>query len=245
MTYPQYKAVAQLDDDGFFVTMTMADLSPLEADNGVYLMPKNTVNADEPLLKDGFVAKWQDGAWQYLPDYRGKTAYRTDDGMPVLVEKVGELGDEFTFSKPFEGAVWNGEKWLADRHKTAEFKARHQDEIWEAIKQKRHAITRGGVYVPSVKKWFHTDDSSRTQYLALQILPQLPSDLMWKTMDNSFVKLTKPLLTELAMTILQAEQADFANAERHRAKMLQAGNPLEYDYSDGWTAIYEQGATNE
>lgn len=126
-------------------------------------------------------------------------------------------------------------------------KTQHQSQIWEAIKQKRHAITRGGVYVKSVKKWFHTDDSSRTQYLALQILPELPPELMWKTMDNSFVKLDKALLTELAMTILTAEQADFANAERHRALMLQADNPLEYDYSDGWTAIYDeqQGATNE
>ncbi|STZ09336.1 Uncharacterised protein [Moraxella caprae] len=124
-------------------------------------------------------------------------------------------------------------------------KKQQQDSIWKAIKQKRHTITRGGVYVKSVKKWFHTDDSSRTQYLALQILPELPSELMWKTMDNSFVKLTKPLITELAMTILQAEQADFANAEKHRLAMLQAQNPLEYDYSKGWSAIYEQGATNE
>ena len=124
-------------------------------------------------------------------------------------------------------------------------KQTNQAQTWEQIKQKRHTITSGGVYVKSVKKWFHTDDSSRTQYLALQILPELPSELMWKTMDNSFVKLTKPLITELAMTILQSEQADFANAEKHRLAMLQVDNPLEYDYSDGWTAIYEQGASNE
>lgn len=129
-------------------------------------------------------------------------------------------------------------------------KKQHQFEVWEAIKQKRHAITRGGVYVKSAGKWFHTDDSSRTQYLALQILPELPSELMWKTMDNSFVKLDKALLTELAMTILQSEQADFANAEKHRMAMLQADNPLEYDYSTGWTATYEpiseqQGVSHE
>lgn len=117
-------------------------------------------------------------------------------------------------------------------------KTQHQTQIWEAIKQKRHTVTRGGVYVKSVKKWFHTDDSSRTQYLALQILPELPSELMWKTMDNSFVKLDKPLLTELAMTILTAEQADFANAEKHRLAMLQADNPLDYDYSTGWSEYY-------
>lgn len=119
-------------------------------------------------------------------------------------------------------------------------KAQAQAQIWEQIKQKRHTITRGGVYIPSVKKWFHTDDSSRTQYLALQILTQLPPDLMWKTMDNSFVKLDKALITELAMTILQAEQADFANAERHRTAMMGVDNPMEYDFSSGWSDTYEQ-----
>lgn len=119
-------------------------------------------------------------------------------------------------------------------------KKQQQDTVWEAIKQKRHTITRGGVYIKSVKKWFHTDDSSRTQYLALQILPELPSDLMWKTMDNSFVKLTKPLLTELAMTILATEQADFANAERHRVAMMEANNPFDYDFSRGWSDTYDQ-----
>lgn len=116
----------------------------------------------------------------------------------------------------------------------------NQEYIWEAIKQKRHTVTRGGVFIKSVGKWFHTDDSSRTQYLALQILPALPADLMWKTMDNSFVKLDKPLLTELAMTILANEQADFANAERHRMAMLQADNPLDYDYSTGWSQTHGQ-----
>lgn len=121
-----------------------------------------------------------------------------------------------------------------------ELKKQQQTQTWEQIKAKRHAVTRGGIYVKSVKKWFHTDDSSRTQYLALQILPELPSELMWKTMDNSFVKLTKPLLTELAMTILQTEQADFANAERHRSAMMEIDNPLDYDFSGGWSDTYEQ-----
>ena len=41
------------------------------------------------------------------------------------------------------------------------------------------------------------------------------------------------------MQLLLDEQADFANAERHRAAMLQADNPLDYDYSSGWTAIFQ------
>lgn len=113
-----------------------------------------------------------------------------------------------------------------------------QDEIWEQIKQKRHTVTRGGVFIKSVGKWFHTDDPSRTQYLAMQIMPKLPDDLMWKTMDGSFIRLTKEILMQVAMTMMTQEQSDFANAERHRQLMLKAENPLEYDYSSGWSAVY-------
>lgn len=118
-------------------------------------------------------------------------------------------------------------------------KAELQAQAWERIKQKRHDNARGGVFIKSIGKWFHNDDSSRTQYLALQVLPSLPDNLMWKTMDNEFVPMTKALLTEIAMTMLTEEQADFANAERHRLAMLQADDPLEYDYSTGWSKTHE------
>ena len=51
--------------------------------------------------------------------------------------------------------------------------------------------------------------------------------------------MTRELLDELSMQLLLDEQADFANAERHRAAMLQADNPLDYDYSSGWTATFQ------
>lgn len=120
-----------------------------------------------------------------------------------------------------------------------ELKKQQQTQTWEQIKAKRHAVTRGGVYLKSVDKWFHSDESSRTQYLAMQIMPELPDDLMWKTMDGSFIRLTKEILMQLAMTIMTQEQSDFANAERHRLAMLQADDPLNYDYSTGWSKTHE------
>ena len=122
---------------------------------------------------------------------------------------------------------------------TKALKAQAQAQAWEAIKQKRHDNTRGGVFIKSVGKWFHNDDPSRTQYLALQVLPSLPPGLMWKTMDNTFVKMTKALLAEIAMTMLLEEQVNFANAENHRVEMLKADDPLSYDYSTGWGKTYE------
>lgn len=171
-----------------------------------------------------------------LPDDLVEIDEQTYQALFVKLGQGCHINADLNASEPppSHRHTWQDGNWVLSVEKSV-----LQNETWEQIKQKRHTVTRGGVYLKSVDKWFHNDDPSRTQYLALQILPELPSELMWKTMDNSFVKLDKALLTELAMTILANEQADFANAERHRALMLQADNPLEYDYSDGWTAIYE------
>ena len=93
------------------------------------------------------------------------------------------------------------EPWHKDESKTALLarlsvlpKAEQQAEVWERIKAKRYDNLRHGVFVKSVGKWFQTDDASRTQYLALAVMPRLPEKLPWKTMDNSFVNMTKALL---------------------------------------------------
>ena len=150
-------------------------------------------------------------------------------GQPVLAEQP-----------PCPSSTWDGEQWHIDPECAARLKAEQQAEVWERIKAKRYDNLRHGVFVKSVGKWFQTDDASRTQYLALAVMPRLPEKLPWKTMDNSFVNMTKALLGELMEQMLVDEQADFANAERHRAAMLQAENPLEYDYSDGWTANFDE-----
>lgn len=50
------KPVCQLDHDGYFVGMTVADESPLEP--GVWLLPAGVVDADAPYVPDGHRAKW-------------------------------------------------------------------------------------------------------------------------------------------------------------------------------------------
>ena len=153
------------------------------------------------------------------------------DGKPVLADPA-----------PCSSSTWDGEQWHIDPECAARLKAAQQEEVWERIKAKRYDNLRHGVFVKSVGKWFQTDDASRTQYLALAVMPRLPEKLPWKTMDNSFVNMTKALLGELMEQMLVDEQADFANAERHKAAMEKVEHPLEYDYSDGWTANYEQSA---
>lgn len=151
------------------------------------------------------------------------------DGRPVL-----------TPPRPSDYHEWDGKEWKIGKDAAVRKKAEAVAAVWEKIKQKRHQNLRGGVYVESVGKWFHNTDEARQQYTFMRTLPQLPPDLMWKTMDGGFVNLTRPLLDELSLKLLADEQQDFANAERHRVLMEQSDDPENYDYSGGWTEIYQE-----
>ena len=156
------------------------------------------------------------------------------DGKPVLADPA-----------PCPSSTWDGEQWHIDPECAARLKAEQQEEMWERIKDKRYDNLRHGVYAKSVGKWFQTDDATRLQYLALaleSVTGGFKKPINWKTMDNSFLMLTPELLREIMQTMHDDEEADFINAEKHKAAMLKAENPLKYDYSDGWTANYEQPA---
>ena len=156
------------------------------------------------------------------------------NGKPVLADPA-----------PCPSSTWDGEQWHIDPECAARLKAEQQEEMWERIKDKRYDNLRHGVYAKSVGKWFQTDDATRLQYLALaleSVTGGFKKPINWKTMDNSFLMLTPELLREIMQTMHDDEEADFINAEKHKAAMLKAEHPLEYDYSDGWTANYEQAA---
>ncbi|WP_207219568.1 DUF4376 domain-containing protein [Avibacterium paragallinarum] len=157
---------------------------------------------------------------------QGKQIIANEQGYPILVDP-----------QPSPYHRLQGSEWVIDEDKKAELLASQQAQVWELIKQKRYQNCRSGVYVKSVDKWFHSDDASRQQYTFMRTLPDFPPT-QWKTMDNSFVEMTKALLNELSLALFAHEQADFANAERHRLAMLAVDNPLDYDYSTGWQEVF-------
>ena len=245
--YPPTKPVCQLDAGNLYLHQTVADLDPLAADGG-YLLPAGCVDTQPPETRAGFAAQWQPekNAWQYLPDHRGKTAYQTSDGAAVVIEQVGELPDGLTFApRENEHQTWDAKakSWVLPPAVAVQIKEQQQDEMWEQIKAKRYDNLRHGVYAKSVGKWFQTDDATRLQYLALaleSVTGGFKRPITWKTMDNSFLQLTPELLREIMQTMHDDEEADFINAEKHKAAMLKAENPLEYDYSDGWTENFDE-----
>lgn len=116
-----------------------------------------------------------------------------------------------------------------------------KDKVWTNIKAERDRRTTGGykVAVAGVDKWFHSDSASRIQQLALfQLGDSIPSDLQWKTMDGSFVTMTKELAGLIVVNAAMSDQAIFQVAETHKVAAMASVQPEEYNYLTGWPLIF-------
>lgn len=101
---------------------------------------------------------------------------------------------------------------------------------WEKIKAYRDNLTdTGGCLVGD--KWYHTDPKSKIQFLALVIAGQnIDPNLMWKTMDGSFVNMTPQLVLQVFAAQSVREQQIFAIAEQKRLD----DSPID----QGWPAAF-------
>lgn len=115
-------------------------------------------------------------------------------------------------------------------------KEREQARAWENIKTFRQEKMTGGVYVPSVDKHLHTDETSSIQYAQIGTAISLGmfQSLNWKTIEGDFIEMTEAVFRELQAVMIQKTQANYARAEYHKYMMMQSDNPLDYDYSTGW-----------
>lgn len=190
-------------------------------------------------FKDGFyIDNAPEGAVEiteqrYLELFEGQSTGKQiatgEEGQPILVDPPPSPYHELK----------DGEWFISDL-KMAQQKAEQQAQMWESIKQKRYENSLGGVFIPSVGKWFQTGEEEKTKYLGLdKVIDQL-HEINWKCADNTFVKMNRALLDEIFLTMVQTENADHINAERHRLAMLESDNPLDYDFSTGWSANYQE-----
>ena len=109
--------------------------------------------------------------------------------------------------------------------------------VWGNIKSERERRKAGGVKVGD--KWFHSDDASRIQQLALVMMGAgLHAGLQWKTMDGSFITMTPALAQQVFTGQAASDQTIFAVAEGHRLAMEASADPAAYDYSHGWPKVY-------
>jgi hypothetical protein len=113
-------------------------------------------------------------------------------------------------------------------------------EDWDdlIIKERSFRQQEGGYQVQG--KWFHSDQPSKVQQIGLIIAGQnIPSNLMWKTMDGSFVLMTPTLAQQVFFAAVTRESELFAQGEALRAKVRQPDfDPDTFDWTKGWGTCY-------
>lgn len=122
---------------------------------------------------------------------------------------------------------------------------------WDAIKTKRDTIKAGGVKVGT--KWYHSDETSRTQYIGLLRMADAAvaaggtgattlqyggQDIQWKTMDGTFIKMTVQRANDVFNAVSGLDFAAFGAAETHKVAMEASADPASYDFAAGWPAIF-------
>ena len=122
--------------------------------------------------------------------------------------------------------------------------ARH--EIREVIKATRNICIQSGVRINKVidnndgtftnfDKWFHTDVFSRTQMTALYVMGEnVPANIMWKTMDGTFVEISQLLVAQIFNAIAARDTAVFSYAESLIAQVNASADPASVNIATGW-----------
>ncbi len=112
-----------------------------------------------------------------------------------------------------------------------------QNAAWERIKTERDRRKYLGVKVGD--HWFHSDDPSRIQQLALAMMgAAIPAGLQWKTLTTTpppvFVAMTPALASGIFQATAASDAAIFGAAEIHRVAMEASETPEAYDCTAGW-----------
>ncbi|MFC1099644.1 DUF4376 domain-containing protein [Pasteurella multocida] len=190
-------------------------------------------------FKDGFYFDViPDGAIEISEEQYAKLLAGQAQGKIIISNSKGE--PVLTEPPPTDYHEWDGEKWAISAEKQAEIKLLQQEKMREKINALRDEKINGGVYVPELGKWFDSDARAERSLNSVKstfdLLGEIEID--WTCADNTQIKLNKANLILVWKALLHAQQQNHANALHHKAEMMKAENPLNYDYSAGWTEVY-------
>lgn len=124
-----------------------------------------------------------------------------------------------------------------EAYRSARLLAQQKLDVWQTIKQYRDDHQLRGFQVGG--NWFHSDNPSRIKYLGLVMMGTgIPANLQWKTMSGSFVTMTQTLAGQIFAAVAAFDSDAFISAEVHKAAMQASSDPLNYNYTTGWPAVY-------
>jgi hypothetical protein len=141
----------------------------------------------------------------------------------VLVQSSGD-------GSVYENLVWvSGDALPSQETLDADCLEMVKQQMWKSIQVDRDLRKFSGVKVGDY--WFHTDNSSRIQYLGLVMMgASMPSGIMWKTMTGDFVAMAPELALGVFMQVATQDMQTFGIAEAHHANMLASSDPGNYDF---------------
>lgn len=153
-------------------------------------------------------------------------------GKPVLIEPQPSLYHQ-----------WSGTAWVIPPAQQAVKKAEEIAKVRAEINALRDRKTNGGVYVEAVGKWIDSDATAERNILSVKgsfdLFGKAVGEIAWSCADNSILMINKTKLMAIWQALMTTKTANHANALKHKAAVEQAENPLEYDYSGGWSKSYE------
>lgn len=205
------KIVSQLDDDGYFLCQTTADVSPLEP--GVFVLPGGAVDAIPPSIPNGKRAKWTG------------LAFLVEDIPTPPPPPVQTLGEVKTL-------VWEQIKIQRDRRKSGGFKVKIG-----GVDKWFHSDLDSRIQHLGLKD--KARDLLASGGLLAGKLTVLGQPVRWKTMDGSFVEISAQIAFDIVAAAGDLDAQLFTTAEQHRVVMEASANPEVYDYSTGWPLSYQ------
>lgn len=114
----------------------------------------------------------------------------------------------------------------------------YQEMMWEKIKSERDRRKSESGYKVTTNGqdyWYHSDDTSRIQQIALVMLgTNMPNGIMWKTMSGAFVLMSPTLAQQIFQAAITSDMILFSVAEQKRVAMQSLEDPRTYDFKSGW-----------
>ena len=89
-------------------------------------------------------------------------------------------------------------------------------------------------------KWVDSDEKAYQNILGVKASLDLlgDMDIPWTWADNTTSIINRTMLAAIVGALLQAKQQNHANALKHKEAIMAVDNPLDYDYSQGWSKTY-------
>lgn len=205
------KPVCQLDHDGYFVGMTVADESPLEP--GVWLTPARAVDVAAPEVPEGYRAKWNGVSFD-LEEIPAEPEPEPEQPAPLtLAERRAIRWEQIKAERSrreYGGVLVAGHWFQTD----LQSQIKHQSNLIDA----KDILSAGG-----------TNDD---------ILTIGGQPVGWKTYDNGVVPLTVGLAVAIAGAIKVQTALAYAKGEQLRAQIEVSDDPESIDTTTGWPPVY-------